>query len=520
MHINLIHNLKKVRPEIWLILILIFALVLRMYFFVGIGFNDDTYYLDFASKIYKGEKFIPPTTLTWGIRIGVYYPIVLFWKIFGINESSTSIYFILLSLGSVFISYLIGKELFNKKVGLIAAFLLAVFPLNIIYATQIGPDIPFQFLSALSVLFLIKSEKNQKMVYSILCGLLLGILYLFKSTIILLLPIFLFFVLINFYKSKIKFKKYFTKKRAFNYFLILVGFLIIFNFQLIHFHDLSGQWFYGEKVRAYSLTHDPNSNSNLMWYPNAMFNLQKGLFEWIHNLPLFGFFYYFVILSTIYLIYKKDLSSIFLIFWFLFLFIFFEYGLQFYCTKIMDYCLYARHPRFLSIFSIPAILLVSRFFNFDKKNWRRYLSIISILFLTLTSFYYTYQSHIFLRNGMGTVRESAAFIETLPLKNIYIPNSWDISKLNFYFKYNKNYIQKLKVYECGTIDCNNGSYDNGSYILDSYVITWIDPYTWINKGQYPEFMKNPPESWKLLKTIDLENYGIFENYKTKIYYVP
>ncbi|MCD6367490.1 MAG: glycosyltransferase family 39 protein [Candidatus Aenigmarchaeota archaeon] len=516
---NFVKKLKKVKPEFWLVLILIFALSIRLYFFVGIGFNDDSYYLEFASHMYKDEKFVPPSSVSWGTRIGVYYPVVLFWKLFGINELSTSMYFILSSLGSIVVIYFMGKELFDPSAGLIAAFLLSIFPMNIVYASQVGPDIPFQFFSATTILLLIKSEKYQRYIYPFLSGLFLGLAYLVKSTAVLLLPIFLFLILIFFLSSGSKFRKHFTKRRIFTYFLIFLGFSLVFSVYVLHLYTLSGQWFYGEKVRSYSFTHDKNSNSDFMWYPNVMFNHQESYFKWIHDVPMFGFFYYFVVLASAYLLYERDLNSIFLFLWFIFLFSFFEYGLQFYCTKIMSYCLYSRHPRFLTIFTIPSVLLISRFLTYNNERWRKYLLVTSILFLVFTSLYYTYQSHTFLRNGMGTLRESAYFLEKMPLKTIYIPDGWDISKLKFYFRYNETYIQNLKIYECGFINCSDPYYNNGSFIHDSYVITWLDPYTWINRHQYPDFMKNPPENWKLLKEINLKNYGIFAKYKTRVYYV-
>ena len=128
-----------------ILLIAIFGLALRLLFFVGIGFNDDSYYLEFAETIYKGYKFTPPLYVEWGVRIAVFYPIVFFWKILGINEFSTSIYFLLLSIGNIIFTYFLGKELFNKKVGLVAAFLMCILPLDIIYSTQVGPEIPVQF---------------------------------------------------------------------------------------------------------------------------------------------------------------------------------------------------------------------------------------------------------------------------------------------------------------------------------------------------------------------------------------
>jgi len=202
-------KIKKMRPEVWLILILVFALTLRLWFFVGIGFNDDSYYLDFADDIYNGKKFTPPRGVHWGIRIGVYLPVVFFWKLLGISEFSTSFFTLLTSLGSILIVYLIGKELFNSKTGLIAAFLLSIFPLDVIYSTQIGPDIPFQFFSILSLFFLLKSEKSKNRIkpriYILLSGLSLGLSYLFKELIPVMLLVMAFYVIWNNDLNKRKF---------------------------------------------------------------------------------------------------------------------------------------------------------------------------------------------------------------------------------------------------------------------------------------------------------------------------
>ena len=108
-------KMNHFKPETWLILILIFALFLRLYFFVGIGYNDDSYYLETAEKIYKGYGFHPSSYVHWDIRIGIIFPVVLMWKFFSINELSTSMFFILCSLGSIVVTYFIGTELFNKK---------------------------------------------------------------------------------------------------------------------------------------------------------------------------------------------------------------------------------------------------------------------------------------------------------------------------------------------------------------------------------------------------------------------
>jgi 4-amino-4-deoxy-L-arabinose transferase-like glycosyltransferase len=513
---KLFRNFDK---KVCLIFILIFALILRLYFFVGIGFNDDSYYLEFAEKIYKGEKFVPLMGVEWGIRIAVYYPVVFFWKLLGISEISTSLYFILLSLAGIFVTYLLGKELFDEKVGLVASFLMSIFPLDIIYSTQVGPEIPLQFFTVTAMLFFIKSEKTKSFLYALISGIFVGLSYLAKSVVVLIIPILIFYVFLRAIHNKRGLFKYFRKEDLIRYLTFIIGFLIIFVIQLWHFYKLSGEWFYGEKVRHYFFTHDLNSNSDLMWYIRVMFNLGP-FYGWLHDKPLFGFAYYFVILATAYLLYKKDINSIFLTFWFLFLFAFFEYGLQFYCTKIVSYCLYARHPRFLSIFSIPAMLLVARFFTFDNNVARRIFFVLSVVFLLVTSLFYTYQSRIFLRNGMSYLRETVNYLKTLPEKTIYIPDGWTISKFKFFSQYDDNFVNKLKVYECSVINCTEEYYTNGEFIHNAYVVTQVSPYTHINPNSYPRFMSNPPENWILLKNISLQTIGLFSKYNPKIYYAP
>ncbi|MCM8808116.1 MAG: glycosyltransferase family 39 protein [Candidatus Omnitrophica bacterium] len=510
---------RRIIYGFWLTLILILSLCLRLYFFVGIGFNDDSYYLEFAEKIYKGVKFVPPNAVEWGVRITVYYPVVFFWKVFGISEISTSIYFLSLSLANIIVTYFLAKELFNEKTGLVAAFLMCIFPLDVIYSTQVGPEIPLQFFSMTSLLFFIKGEKTGKFLYSFISGILIGLSYLTKSVIILLVPILCFYVFLQIFHKKDRLKRYLSKKTFLRYFLMFIGFLIIFLIQLIHFYSLSGEWFYGEKVRQYFFTHDLNSNSDLLWYINMMFNIGP-FFGWLHNKPLFGFVYYFVILSVIYLFYKKDKNAIFLAFFFLFSFAFFEYGLQFYCTKIMSYCLYARHPRFLSFFSVPSMILVARFFTFDGKKWRVFVFILGISLLSFTSIFYTYQSWLFLRNGMGYIRETVNYLRKLPEKTIYIPNGWDISKFKFFSQYDDSFISRLRIYECGFINCSDDFNNNGEFITDSYVVTQVDPYTYINKDSYPKFMTTPPNKWLLLTNISLPTLGIFSNFNPRIYYAP
>ena len=152
---------KKIsnKPEILLSLIVIFGLILRLYFFVGMSMNDDIFYAYFANRIatgtYKPDSF-------YSVRTGILVPLAIFYYFFGINEVSSSSYFILISIGEIVLTYYLGKFLFSWKVGLLGAFLVSIFAMDIIYATQLGPDISLCFFTSLSFFLFLKGGKERK----------------------------------------------------------------------------------------------------------------------------------------------------------------------------------------------------------------------------------------------------------------------------------------------------------------------------------------------------------------------
>lgn len=510
-----------------LLLIVAAALVLRVFFFVGIGFNDDSYYLEHAEKIYKGLEFSPHKYI-WDVRIGVYLPVVVSWKIFGISEFSTSLPFVLYSLGIVIVTYFLGKVLFNDRVGLTASFLISFFPLDVIYATQVGPDVPFQLFSALAVVsfFCYCRLGRRYKLYAWLTGAWLGIAYLFKEMVLLVLACFAFSVFCEMVANKRRVTFLIHRKVLLGVLLFLAGFLIVHCIQNVYLYKLSGEWFFGEKAKAWTLRHDGNRNDDYALYPRAMLNRDRGRFEWLHSKPLLGFIYYFVLIGTITLVLQRGVSknTLFVIFWLVLFFLFFQYGLTFISTSIIDNGMRPRHLRFLLPLSIPAALIIAQAASIQHGRMH-YVKIALLIFFMVTSLYYTYQSKTFLRNGMGYLRETVHYLITREPKSVYIPDCWTLSKFKFFSAYNETFLKKLIVYECSAISCTDSFYDKGDYIRDAYVVTRVSPYTYINtrsryQKTYPSFMLAPPAHWELLKTIHFDNYGIFAKFTPKLYYAP
>ncbi len=114
---DLVSKLNKLKPEVWLFLILIFALFLRLYFFVGIGFNDDTEYsyeaYKFSKNGYKTYSFYSIDTL----RTMMVIPLSLIYKLFGVSNFTAGVYPLILSIGSIFLTFIICKIFLIVKLG-------------------------------------------------------------------------------------------------------------------------------------------------------------------------------------------------------------------------------------------------------------------------------------------------------------------------------------------------------------------------------------------------------------------
>lgn len=116
---------------------------------VTAGFSDFWY---FMTKYSVGD-FHPPGwfAILWG------------WgHIFGFSEISGRMPSVILGVATVGLTFLLGKELFNKKVGLFASLLLAISPLHVYYSQEARMYVLAAFAVTLSCYFLHLLITNKK----------------------------------------------------------------------------------------------------------------------------------------------------------------------------------------------------------------------------------------------------------------------------------------------------------------------------------------------------------------------
>ena len=118
----------------------------------------------------------------------------------GLSDLVFKFLFILIpTVLNVFVIYLLGKEMFNKKVGLGSSFIMAVFWSLIFWTARFHPDSLTLLLQLLTIYYFwkafVKIEEKKAVLYSLLMGVSAGLAFLIKIQALLVFPIFGIFLL-------------------------------------------------------------------------------------------------------------------------------------------------------------------------------------------------------------------------------------------------------------------------------------------------------------------------------------
>lgn len=157
-------------------LILFFGLILRL-----ISLNQ-SFWLDEATSavIARGLSFSDIFTKfsPADFHPPLYYLILKVWtNIFGISEVSSRALSFVFGLATVYVVFLLGKKLFNARVGVIAALLLATSGLHIYYSQEARMYTMAAFFTSLAVYFFTRVEEGNNKFW-LFFSLILAIIFL------------------------------------------------------------------------------------------------------------------------------------------------------------------------------------------------------------------------------------------------------------------------------------------------------------------------------------------------------
>lgn len=181
-------NALPLPPVVILSGIVILGIALRLMAFTGIFGADDVSIAHEAMKLLE-EGFSAPEG-HYAQRIGLIFPLALIFKLFGTGDWQFAVLPLAGSIGAMWLAYAIGRLLISEQAGLLAALLLAVFPLDITNATLLFPDAIMGTCVALAFYLVIRAETAAyPNLLAFIAGLLIGLGWLIKVEAPILLPV-------------------------------------------------------------------------------------------------------------------------------------------------------------------------------------------------------------------------------------------------------------------------------------------------------------------------------------------
>ncbi len=230
----------KIRKEHFLlILILIVGAILRI-----LKFSDPAIEMDVVAFSRLGKNLIENGKYVFGenYNMGVFfppgYPIFIGLVNLLLNDLflSAKIVSFIAGIISILLSYLIGRELYNKKAGLFAAFVYAIYPVILIISVDGYSDALFFCFMLLSIYIFIASLRKDSLILHVLLGISLALSYLTRAEgmFLLLLPVLRVFNVFDRIRT-------FNKTYLFNLCVILIVFILGISPYLIFLKNYTGR---------------------------------------------------------------------------------------------------------------------------------------------------------------------------------------------------------------------------------------------------------------------------------------
>jgi hypothetical protein len=526
------------REHLAILLSLLFlCLAVRLFNFVGIGTNDDVYYIQNAQILASGNS---PYTCQIGFRSGMVAPLALLVRVFGLNEKAFTAYPLICSLIACALIYLTAVRLWGMPTAIFASLLWIAYPLQIVFDTQLSPSNQQATCVAASLFFyslVIKSshrdflatpvrdafrqedtettemKKNNSLcplcslwlnksassvagpVFLMLSGVFLGFAWLlneiFVTFVLVVLP---FLVLV---RPKIRHLLWIT-----------AGFALVFLLELLVVKLTTGAWF--SRFTCILNTERVITSNKDSWYlPRTLFKVfgANPLFEEGH----FGIIWYLFIIATVSTVFLKDKLALALAIGCWLWLAYIQWGGHLLLGEPI-----AKYIRYISMI-VPLQCLVfgavlGRLLEFSKKL--KAVIIFLFVLLLIHLLWLGTKAVNAVRIHTEDFRQIAKLLLQLDLKSddivytdfltgdfveIYAKGRLTIRKANLQ---GENIFTKMPVPEKGIL-VQDGS--RAVIELSAY------------RRTMPQWYLSPPQYWPLLYTVTGRNIDVYAEFDPKIY---
>jgi len=171
---------------LWLVIIAAWIMLIHALYYPFIGEDTLARYGLYAKLIYLHHQ-IPPTIIGYPPLTALVWAAT--WFSAGqINEHLARLYSVLMSIGCIGSTYLVGRKIGGKRLALISSALLVVTPMFFRNSTLDYVDIPTTFPLTLSLLYVFRWWEDGRIWNSVLAGILVAIAIFTKQSALTWLP--------------------------------------------------------------------------------------------------------------------------------------------------------------------------------------------------------------------------------------------------------------------------------------------------------------------------------------------
>lgn len=324
-------------------LIILFAVIIRIITFGGVLGTDDVSIASNALRIAEHGFFVP--TGHYGARIGLTIPLSVIFSTFGTGEWQMALIPFASSLLGIVLAFSIGKRAGGDCVGLVAAALLAIYPLDIFDSTTLFPDLPLGATMALTFYLAIRASESEKpMPWLVASGLVWGLAYLIKITAIFLGPAMLALLLLK----EVRLKH-----------LLIIGavFAGVILAENTYYWMETGHFLHRLKViQGVAMKTSTEFGGGQLWiFPKA----------WFITFYQVGLYYYLLLAAGLWALIRRDRWLIILLVWIFTLLLWLQFGGNPFSEH---YQVKSHLQRYLNILNVPMVILIALFLMQGLKN--------------------------------------------------------------------------------------------------------------------------------------------------------
>jgi 4-amino-4-deoxy-L-arabinose transferase-like glycosyltransferase len=322
---------------LWLSAILLIGLILRLFAFSGMLGTDDAAIAGQALRLLEEGPYLPDSH--YAGRVGLIYPLAFVFWLFGVGEWQLALLPMAAGMLGIWLAFAIGRELGSAEAGLLAALLLALYPLDVATSSQFFPDQILGAALALSLFLVLRVVNRPEPSHALafVAGLVWGYAYLVKSEAVFMGVVFL--PMLWLYRNRWR-----------EALLVMAGAGSVALAENLVYYLAAGEWFYrGTLTKTPGLTVNPEFSASQLWvFPKA----------WFVTFYEVGLYFYLGFAALLWAVLRRKRQLLLISIWFGFFVLWHQFGFNPFHSTIS----FKSHLiRYLNVVNIPLAILAGFF---------------------------------------------------------------------------------------------------------------------------------------------------------------